>query len=213
MRSRCRAPTEREPVSTPRMAGTLFAPSGSVNVTDRAALLGPVIAALAALARRFGDPVAIFASARLDGAWLEETLADLDRDASDPDLILGCLYRGTLPRCPVRSIASGPALLPIVELAPSGTIAAARAGALAPGELLGVVRGLGWSPRVVAGAHLERDLDAAVAWARHEIRVLQETARAGIVPSLPGWPLVLVLGPITGAGAGLAARSLRGVQP
>lgn len=154
-----------------------------------------MLAALTSLARRHDEPAAVLPTARLDGTTLTAAVAGLD----DADLLLAPVLTGELGACPFhdpRLLVPMRLLLPVVDAGASTMAhAAARSaslplGTLTDAQLECAVRQLGWLPRLARRDG--RAVREALEWARHEIRVLQATAREGIVPSRVAWPLVLV---------------------
>lgn len=169
-----------------------------------------MLAALTSLAHRHGEAVTLVGADRLDPAFLDAVLAGLDEASG----LVGCFLRGTLGPCGPLDPAHAPLLLAAVDVdrssaAPPGTSDASvaspsRLGDLGDAQLEVAVRQLGWVPRI-CGNH-PTAVRTALEWARHEIRVLQATAREGIVPSRVAWPVVLVRssrspGPVTGGNA------------
>ncbi len=150
-----------------------------------------VLAALTSLSRLHGEAVALVEAARFDPAFVGRTIADLE----GTDLLLGFIVRGFLGACVVTNPASTPMFVPVVDVA-AASAQGPIGGPAVPLATLGdaqvelVARQLGWSPRITRSD--TKALRSAFAWARHEIRVLQATAREGIVPSRAAWPVVLV---------------------
>lgn len=157
---------------------------------------GPVLAALTSLGRRHGEAAAVLPTARLDAPTLVEATAGVE----DTGLLFAPVLSGELGACPVhdpRLVVPLRLLLPVVDARSSCVVREASGvrtpvplAALSDAQLECTARQLGWLPRLTRRD--PRALREALAWARHEIRVLQATAREGIVPSRVAWPLVLV---------------------
>lgn len=141
---------------------------------------GAVLAALTRLADAHGEKAQLIETARIDAAFVASCASGMA-----PDLALGCLLRGDLGPSPLSDPTHAQVLLPVIDVESSVALRD-----LSDAKLELVARHLGWAPRVTDGS--VASLHAALAWARHEIRVLQATAREGIVPSRVAWPVVLV---------------------
>lgn len=161
-----------------RVSHELRIPPGHLSVVPRDG--GALLAALTTLADTHGEKARLVETSRLDASFVASCLS-----ATPPDLALGCLLRGDVGPSPLSDPSLAHVFLPVVDVDAS---AALRDLDTAKLEL--VLRHIGWAPRVSGGD--VPSLVAALAWARHEIRVLQATAREGIVPSRLAWPVVLV---------------------
>jgi hypothetical protein len=139
-----------------------------------------VVAAFAALARRFGEPVAVVGAMTVNDA------------SADPELIIGWVVDEALEPCPRPDPMRTSPVLPIIDVervvGPSGE----PLSDLDESQRVGLMRELGWLPRVVRGPDLDRALREGLTWARHEIRVIQATARAGVFLARPSWPALIV---------------------
>lgn len=119
----------------------------------------------------------------------------------NPDLIVACIvgdgeaetgatatsWHSTKFLDPVESGA----VLPIVHINGYKISSPTIYGTMSNQELLDLFHGYGYQPCIVAGDDLDASFFAALDWAYHQIRGIQEAARSGNPIAKPHWPVIL----------------------
>jgi len=120
----------------------------------------------------------------------------------DPDLIVACIVGdGEAESGPTATawhstkfldpVESG-AVLPIVHINGYKISSPTIYGTMSDEELTNLFQGYGYAPCIVEGTELDAALFAAMDWAYHRIRTIQEAARSGQKISRPQWPVILL---------------------
>lgn len=120
----------------------------------------------------------------------------------NPDLIVACIVGdGEAETGPTATawhstkfldpVESG-AVLPIVHINGYKISSPTIYGTMSDKELLDLFHGYGYSPCIVSGNDLNASLFAAMDWAYHLIRSIQEAARSGKPVAQPRWPVILL---------------------
>ena len=127
----------------------------------------------------------------------------------DPDLLVACVIGdGEAETAPLEGSWKGirfldpahdGAVLPILHLNEYKIAGPTVLGRAPEADLLGLLRGHGYAPRVVAGSdprRVHRDFAAALDGAHAEIRAIQRAARDGGAPAgTPRWPAIVLRTP------------------
>src|SRR5262249_60971014 len=88
------------------------------------------------------------------------------------------------------------AVLPILDLNNFKIANPTISASMTEEELTALYTGHGYAVRFVRfGPGLDRDMDAALAWAYDAIRAIQAPARAGQPPERPRWPMLILATP------------------
>ena len=120
----------------------------------------------------------------------------------NPDLIVACIVGdGEAETGPTATAWHSPkfidpaesgAVLPIVHINGYKISSPTIYGTMNNEELQTLFLGYGYQPCIVEGSDLNAALFAAMDWAYHQIRLIQETARSGKPLAQPHWPIILL---------------------
>lgn len=123
----------------------------------------------------------------------------------NPDLIVACIVGdGEAETGPTATAWHSPkfldpaesgAVLPIVHINGYKISSPTIYGTMRDEELTDLFRGYGYHPCIVSGDDLNASLFAALDWAYHLIRSIQEAARSGSPIAQPRWPVILLRSP------------------
>jgi xylulose-5-phosphate/fructose-6-phosphate phosphoketolase len=120
----------------------------------------------------------------------------------NPDLIVACIVGdGEAETGPTATAWHSPkfidpaesgAVLPIVHINGYKISSPTIYGTMSDQELQDLFHGYGYHPCIVSGNDLNASLFAAMDWAYHLIRSIQEAARSGTPIAQPRWPVILL---------------------
>lgn len=123
----------------------------------------------------------------------------------NPDLIVACIVGdGEAETGPTATAwhstkfldpAESGAVLPIVHINGYKISSPTIYGTMSDEELQDLFHGYGYHPCIVSGTDLNASLFAAMDWAYHQIRSIQESARDGTPQVKPRWPVILLRSP------------------
>jgi xylulose-5-phosphate/fructose-6-phosphate phosphoketolase len=120
----------------------------------------------------------------------------------NPDLIVACIVGdGEAETGPTATAwhstkfidpAESGAVLPIIHLNGYKISSPTIYGTMRDEELQDLFYGYGYEPCIVSGDDLDASFFAALDWAYHRIRSIQEAARSGAPLAQPRWPIILL---------------------